>query len=199
MKSSNFFSYKLNRRILLSFLLIIVIPGLVSFWVTSFVVQKTLQKEIESRLIEAVSVYFEELDTIEKKCINIVSVYSGKATIVEQILNRQYSNLENDMIDFYEMNLVDIIEIEDHEGKVLFRGHNPDLAGDIKSDQKIIRGGLEGKISLSYEHGNSGFAIRAAAPIYNGDDVIGIFMAGSLFSQKKRNCQGCKVCTEDDG
>ena len=183
MKSSNFFSYKLNRRILLSFLLIIVIPGLVSFWVTSFVVQKTLQKEIESRLIEAASVYFEELDTIEQKCIDIVSVYSGKVSIVEQILNRQYSNLEKEMIDFYKMNLVDIIEIEDHEGKVLFRGHNPDLAGDIKSDQKIIIGGLEGKISLSYEHGNSGFAIRAAAPIYNENEVIGIFMAGSLFSQ----------------
>lgn len=183
MKSYNFFSFKLNRRILLSFLLIIVIPGFVSFWVTSFVIQKTLYKEIEHRLIEASSVYFEELDTIEQKCIDIVSVYSRKISIVKQILNRQFSNLEEEMIDFYEMNLVDIVEIEDHEGKVLFRGHNPDLSGDIKSDQKIIMGGLEGKISLSYEHGNSGFAIRAAAPIYNGDDVIGIFMAGSLFSQ----------------
>jgi signal transduction histidine kinase len=182
-KLPGFFSYKLNRRILLSFLLIIIIPGFVSFWVSLLVVQKTLYKEIESRLTEAGSVYFEELDAIEQKCIDIVSVYSGKANIVKQIQNRQYTNLEKEMIDFYNMNLVDIIEIEDHEGKVIFRGHNPDLAGDIKIDQKIVLGGLEGKISLSYEHGKSGLAIRAAAPVYNGKEVIGIFMAGSLFSQ----------------
>ncbi len=176
-------SYKLNRKILLSFLFIIIIPGFVSFWVSSMVVRQSLDKEIKSRLTEAASVYFKELETIEQKCIDIVSVYSGKSSIVDQILNQQYTNLENDMIDFYKMNLIDIIEIEDHEGKVLFRGHNPDLAGDLKSDQRIIISGLEGRITLSYEYGNSGFAIRAAAPIYNENEVIGIFMAGSLFSK----------------
>ena len=86
-------------------------------------------------------------------------------------------------MEFYRMNLVDIIEIEDAEGKVLFRGHNPALAGDIKIDQKVIKDGLEGKTRLSYEHGHSGFAIRAVAPIYSDNRVIGLFMAGSLFSK----------------
>ncbi len=184
MKSFTFFSYKLNRRILFAFLFIILIPGIVSFWVTSFMMQKTLHREIKTRLREASTVYFEEMDTLEQKCINIVSVYSHKKTIVEQILNRQYSNLEEDMIEFHKMKLIDIIEIEDAHGKVIFRGHNPDFAGDIKIDQNVVREGLSGKVSLSYEHGHSGFAIRAVAPVFAGKKVIGLFMAGSLFSQK---------------
>ncbi len=183
MKPFTFFSYKLNRKILLAFLFIIIIPGVVSFWVTSFIIQKTLQKEIETHLREAATVYFKELDTIEQKCIDIVSVYSRKKSIIRQIMECQYSNLEENMIEFYKMNLVDIIEIEDSAGKVIFRGHNPAFAGDIKIDQKVVKEGLSGKISLSYEHGHSGFAIRAVAPIFYGDKVIGLFMAGSLFSQ----------------
>ncbi len=184
MKIFTFFSYKLNRRILFAFLFIILIPGIVSFWVTSFMMQKTLHREIESRLREASTVYFKEMDTIEQKCMNIVTVYSHKKTIVEQILNRKYSNLEEDMIEFHKMKLIDIIEIEDANGKVIFRGHNPDFAGDLKIDQNVVKEGLAGKINVSYEHGHSGFAIRAVAPVFYGEKVIGLFMAGSLFSGK---------------
>ncbi len=184
MKLLDFFSYKLNRRILIAFMLIITIPGIVSFWVTSAVIRRTLQKEIEAHLKEASTVYFKELDAIERKCIDIARVYSEKKSIVEQILGKNYSELEESMIEFYRMNLVDIIEVEDSNGKVIFRGHNPDFSGDIKIDQKIIKEGLSGKISLSYEHGHSGFAIRAVAPVFSGDKVIGLFMAGSLFSKE---------------
>ncbi len=182
MKLFAFFSYKLNRRILFAFLLIILIPGIVSFWVSSFMLQKTLHREIESRLREAGTVYFKEMDTIKQKCINIVSVYSRKTTLVKQILNRKYSSLEEEMIEFHKMKLIDIIEIEDANGKVIFRGHNPNVSGDIKIDQKVVKEGLAGKISVSYEHGHSGLAIRAVAPVFSGKKVIGLFMAGSLFS-----------------
>ncbi len=150
---------------------------------TSYIIQNTLHKEIETRLKESATVYFEELDTIEKKCIDIVSVYSRIPTIVKYITEKDYARLESNIVQFYKMNLVDIIEIEDSEGKVLFRGHNPDLAGDIKIDQDVVKEGLAGNISLSYEHGHSGFAIRAVAPIFSENRVIGLFMAGSLFSK----------------
>ncbi len=78
MKLLDFFSYKLNRRILTAFMLIITIPGIVSFWVTSAVIRRTLQKEIEAHLKEAATVYFKELDAIERKCIDIARVYSEK-------------------------------------------------------------------------------------------------------------------------
>ncbi len=183
MKLFTFFSYKINRRILLAFIMIIIIPGIVSYWISSFVIQNTLNKEIKSHLEEAGIVYFKELNAIEKNCVDIASAFSVKDTVVKQILNEQYINLEKDMINFYSMNLVDIIEIEDMNGKVIFRGHNPNVSGDIKIDQNVVKEGLAGKTSISYEHGKSGFAIRAVAPVFDGKNVIGIFMAGSLFSE----------------
>jgi len=142
MKLFTFFSYKINRRILLAFIMIIIIPEMVSYWISSFVIQNTLQKEIESHLKEAGIVYFKELNAIEKNCVDIASAFSVKDTVVKQIRNEQYLNLEKDMINFYSMDLVDIIEIEDKEGKVIFRGHNPNLSGDIKIDQNVVKEGL---------------------------------------------------------
>lgn len=182
-KIPHFFSYKVNRRILSAFFLIITIPILVSFGVTNFLVKKTMQKEIRTRLNEGLTVYFRELETIEKKCMDIATGYSAKPTIIEQMKEKNYAALEEDMIGFYQMNLIDIIEIEDTEGRVIFRGHNPVLAGDIKSNQQVVKDGLAGKAGFSYEEGHSGVAVRATAPIFSEGRVMGIFMAGSLFSQ----------------
>ncbi|MBI9103500.1 MAG: GHKL domain-containing protein [Spirochaetales bacterium] len=121
---------------------------------------------------------------IEDKCLTIVSSYSKKEFIVERLINDDTVGFEEELIDFYEMNLVDIIEIEDFSGKVIFRGHNPELAGDIKSDQWVIQEGLEGKSNVSFEYGQSGFAIRAVAPINHEGEIIGLFMTGELFSEE---------------
>ncbi len=178
-----FLNYKLNRKILFAFFLIILIPGVFSFWANYYTRYKTVRFETELRLRDGASAYFNEFETIKEKCLAVASVYSKKSFITDSLLHGISEQFENEIIDFYKMNLLDIIEIEDTDGKVIFRGHNPSISGDVKIDQPLIREGLEGKIGVSFEHGKSGFAIRAVAPIeYNGR-VIGSFMAGSLFSR----------------
>jgi len=177
-----FFNYKLNREILFAFFLIIIIPGVCSFWVNYHTLNNTMRLSTEDRLREGVSVYYEEFKTIKEKCLTIASSYSKKEFIKDRLINGDTVGFEDEIIDFYEMNLVDIIEIEDHSGKVIFRGHNPELAGDIKSDQWVIQEGLYGKTNVSFEYGRSGFAIRAVAPINHEGEIIGLFMTGELFS-----------------
>src|SRR6056297_1801713 len=122
----HFFSYKLNLRILLAFFLIIVIPSIVFFGVSRYLISKTVQKEINLRLRDGTTVYFEELESIEKTCKAVAAGYSKKPLIIDYIRNKNYNELEMEMISFYKLGVVDILEIENTQGEVIFRGHNPE-------------------------------------------------------------------------
>jgi len=184
----NFFNYKLNRKILTAFFLIILIPGVCSLLVNNYSLYRTLRNETENRLETGAAVYFEEVDNIRERCLTVAQIFSNKEFVKRRLLRGEeeegQARFEQELIDFYRMDLVDIIEVEDREGRVIFRGHNPQMAGDIKTSQQVIRDGLAGQTGVTFEYGQSGFAIRAVVPVRQDDRVIGLFMTGALFSEE---------------
>jgi signal transduction histidine kinase len=174
--------YKLNLRIFLSFLFIIIIPSLSSFWISYSLIQKSVRRELNVRLQDSVTAYYQEIQFIERDCLRIASELAADKNLQELFLAAEYELLQQELAAFYRLSLADIIEIEDREGKVLLRAHNPSLTGDIKADQAIIRNGLLGRTAASYESGKSGLAIRAVAPFRPDKEVLGLVMVGSLFS-----------------
>ncbi|HMV81127.1 MAG TPA: SpoIIE family protein phosphatase [Leptospiraceae bacterium] len=67
---------------------------------------------------------------------------------------------------------IDIMEIGDQAGKVVYRYHRPNDFGDDKSHQKIIQEALAGKITSTLELGHSGLGLRATGPIYRSGTVL---------------------------
>jgi signal transduction histidine kinase len=177
-----FLRYKLNLRIFLSFLLIIIIPSLSSFWISYSLIQKSVRRELNVRLQDSVTAYYQEIQFLKRDCLEIAAGLAADRNLQELVLAADITHLQQELSAFYRLRLADIIEIEDREGKVLLRAHNPSLTGDIKADQDIIRNGLLGRTAASYESGKSGLAIRAVAPFRSGDEVLGLVMVGSLFS-----------------
>jgi signal transduction histidine kinase len=177
-----FLRYKLNLRIFLSFLFIIIIPSFSSFFISYFLIQKTIHRETTLRLQDSITAYSQEIQFIERDCLKIASELAADKNLQSLFLAGNFELLQQELGTYYRLNLADIIEIEDRSGKVLLRAHNPTRTGDIKADQAIIRAGLAGKTVLSYEGGISGLAIRAVAPLRPGKAVLGLVMVGSLFS-----------------
>ena len=68
---------------------------------------------------------------------------------------------------FMKENQINILEIGDQKGRVVFRFHRPEDFGDSKIDQKIIQEAIAGKVSTSLETGNSGLGYRTTTPIEN--------------------------------
>ena len=64
-------------------------------------------------------------------------------------------------------NQINILEIGDQKGRVVFRFHRPEDFGDSKIDQKIIQEAIAGKVSTSLETGKSGLGYRTTTPIEN--------------------------------
>jgi len=68
---------------------------------------------------------------------------------------------------FMKENQINILEIGDQKGRVVFRFHRPEDFGDSKIDQKIIQEAIAGKVSTSLETGKSGLGYRNTTPIEN--------------------------------
>jgi len=178
----NIFKYKLTLKIFISFLCIIIIPALISLFISYRLIKSTLDREINIRLQDSISGFNQELINIEESCLKIAKELSRNDEIKQLFVGKNYDSLERKLIDIYRMGFIDVIEIEDTTGKVILRGHNPELSGDIKLDQSIIQLGLSGRSVIGYEKGKSGFAIRAVAPLNYDNRIVGLIMAGSSFS-----------------
>ncbi|HOK39495.1 MAG TPA: ATP-binding protein [bacterium] len=179
----NIISYKLSFKIFISFLFIILIPSAIILIIGNKIIINSVENEIYKRLNDAIKGYQKHIKFLEKSCLNIARELSQEEEIIELLLKNDLNKLEQKLIKIYNLGIVDIIEIEDKNGMVLLRGHNPKIAGDIKIEQSIIKKGLSGKININYEKGKTGFAIRCVAPIKANNQIIGLLMIGSSFSK----------------
>ncbi len=180
----NFFRYRLNLRIFAIFIIAIFITTFSSSLIGYKLILKTAEHEVQSKLNDSISAYYQEIKFTETDCLNIAKMLSKNRDIITLLANKKHKALEKKLVEYYRMKIADIIEIENTRGKVVLRGHNPSLSGDIKIEQRIIQLGLSGIPNVSYEIGKSGFGIRAVSPIKKDDQIIGLLMIGARFSKK---------------
>jgi signal transduction histidine kinase len=177
-----FFRYRLNFKIFLSFMLIIFITTFSAILIGYLIIRSAIDREIRIRLANSITAYFQEVQFTEEQCLQIAQELSSDEELVALLLNGEFDALESNLVHYHQLGIFDIIEIEDVEGKVILRGHQPSVLGDVKINQTIIKEGLAGKSAVSYEQGQSGVAIRAVSPIETGNSIVGVLMIGSLFS-----------------
>jgi signal transduction histidine kinase len=178
-----FLRYRLNLKIFASFLLVILVTAFGSLLLGYRVIRKTVEREIAVRLSAGMDAYVQEIRLLEQTCFTIAEEISREESIARLLAAGEYGALERRLVHYSRMGIFDIIEIEDTDGKVILRGHHPAMSGDVKTHQPIIRQGLMGMSTVSYEQGQSGLAVRAVAPIRAEGRVIGLLMIGSLFSK----------------
>ena len=110
-----------------------------------------------------------------------LSIYKTKILENPKTLNLLKQGLQNrnilasDLETFTklmkEYNL-NIFEIGNSSGFVVFRFHRPNDYGDNKSSQPVIRKALKGETASSLEVGHSGLGFRVAGPIPGGGTIL---------------------------
>ena len=177
-----FFRYRLNFKIFFSFMLIIFITTISALLIGYLIIRNTIDREIHIRLADSITAYFQEVQFIEDQCLKIAKELSSDRELVALLAEGGFHVLESKLVHYHRLGIFDIIEIEDTDGKVILRGHQPAVTGDVKINQAIVKEGLSGRSAVSYEQGQSGMAIRAVSPIALGGKILGVLMIGSLFS-----------------
>lgn len=124
----------------------------------------------------------ELIDTKALDAQAIASVYAQDNNVIAATKAKNRSALEayiGPVFSEYEKTIgLSVFEIGDAQGMVILRGHNPEKFGDDKSGQASIQSALAGNTIAGTETGSSGIAIRAFAPIKDGNTIIGTLQIG---------------------
>jgi signal transduction histidine kinase len=165
-------------------MLILILPSTISMLISYRLIRTTIEHETDIRLRDGIKGFDQEIRFTEKRCQQLARELSVDEEVTTLFLLGDYGKLEEKLVTVFRLVDVDILEIEDTEGKVVLRAHNPELSGDIKLEQHIVKQGLRGEGTVSYEKGKSGIAIRAVSPLMSEGRTVGLVMVGSLFSDK---------------
>lgn len=145
----NFPHFSLRTKIILSFLIIIIIGGLISLSLGFRLIKNTLisqaQAKVNHDLGAAWMVFYEKLNDIK----DIVSLTAARESVQEAIKNNNQSILLKSLSRVRKEYGLDILTLTDHKGKVSVRTRNPEIIGDNQSQDEIVKRSLKGDI-LAY-------------------------------------------------
>lgn len=128
----------LRTKLILSFLIVIIIGGLLSLSFGSRLLKTTIihqaQAKVEHDLAAAWMVFNEKLNDIKE----IVSLTATREGIQDDIKRKRQRILQNKLNRVREEYGLDILTLTDNKGKVIVRTRNPGVVGDDQSQDEII-------------------------------------------------------------
>ncbi|TET75382.1 MAG: HAMP domain-containing protein [Candidatus Aminicenantes bacterium] len=145
----NFPHFSLRTKIILSFLIIIIIGGLISLSLGFRLIKNTLisqaQVKVNHDLASAWMVFNEKLNDIK----DIVSLTAARESVQEALRKGKQDILLKYLSRVREEYGLDILTLTDSNGKVIVRTRNPEVVGDNQSQDEIVKRSLKGDI-LAY-------------------------------------------------
>ena len=129
----------LRTKLILSFLIVIVIGGVLSLSFGSRLVKSTIiheaQVKVKHDLSSAWMVYNEKLNSIKE----VVSMTAAREGLHETIKNSQKDSIFRNLNRVREEKGLDILNLTDRNGIVVIRTRNPEVTGDDQSQDEIVR------------------------------------------------------------
>lgn len=128
----------LRTKLILSFLIVIIIGGVLSLSFGSRLVKNTIiyqaQAKVEHDLAAAWMVFNEKLSDIKE----IVDLTAAREGLQEDIKGERQDILQKILSRVRENYGLDILTLTDSKGKVIIRTRNPGVVGDDQSQDEII-------------------------------------------------------------
>lgn len=144
-----FRTLSLRTKLILSFLIIIIIGGLLSLIFGSRLVRNTIISEAQTKvkhdLASARMVFNEKQNDIKE----IISLTAAREGIQENIKYNRQNILFKQLNKVREKHGLDILSLTDSRGRVIIRTRNPELVGDDQSRDEIIIRALEKEVVAS--------------------------------------------------
>ncbi len=139
----------LRKKIILSFLFVIIFGGLISLIIGWRLVKNTLitqaQAKVRHDLAAAWLVFNGKLNDIK----DIVTMTSSRESLHQAVRVQNREALLRILGKVRQENGLDALTICDHQGKVILRSRNPEVAGNDQSTDEFVRRALKGQAVTS--------------------------------------------------
>ncbi len=135
-----------RTKLILSFLIVIIIGGLISLSLGQRLVKNTLisqaQRKVNYDLASAWIVFEERLNDIK----DLVSLTAARESLQEAVVKGERDLLLRRLDRVRVMYGLDILTLTDQQGRVYVRTRNPEISGDDQSQDEIVRQALQQKV-----------------------------------------------------
>jgi two-component system NtrC family sensor kinase len=136
----------LRTKLILSFLVVIIIGGLISLRFGQRLVKNTLigqaQEKVNYDLASAWIVFRDRLDDIK----DLVSLTAARESLQESIVKGERDLILRRLDRVRVMYGLDILTLTDQNGRVTIRTRNPEVTGDDQSQDELVRRALQEEI-----------------------------------------------------
>lgn len=165
--------------VLFAILLVIVAGGLV---LLTYQTAVAYIEDAEAEVVNSAALLNSMIQSKVKDAEAIANVYSSNNQLLNGIKNKNANQLNIFAKPIYDQFSVqtgmNILEVGDEKGVVLFRAHDPEKNGDSKLSNKSIETTLTGVPVSGIETGTTGVNVRAFVPVYDAGNVIGTLHIG---------------------
>lgn len=172
----------LNKKLLAIFLMITIIPLLLTVTILYFATENGFTKLMNNQQAEMTYTIQTEFDKVAEDLLDITKLYAADEELVQAFQSADRDELLEKINEVYPRlqaeHGFDVFEFGETSGEVFLRGHNPEKFGDDKSQLQAIQSALDGEEISGFEFGNSGLAVRAFTPIISNNEVVGTLQTG---------------------
>jgi two-component system, NtrC family, sensor kinase len=141
--------FSLRKKIILSFLMVIVFGGIITLILGSRLIRNTLiaqaQVKVKHDLSSAWMVFNERVNDIRE----FVSLTSERKRIEDSLKNNDYALISECLNQLRKKYRLDILNVTDSKGIVAIRTRNPSVTGDDRSQDEIIKKALSKEVASS--------------------------------------------------
>ncbi len=139
----------LRAKLILSFLIVIIIGGLISLKLGQRLIKNTLvgqaQKKVNYDLASAWIVFNDRLNDIK----DLVSLTAARESLQESVVKGERDLILRRLERVRVMYGLDILTLTDRQGQVTVRTRNPEVTGDDQSQDDLVRQALQEKVVAS--------------------------------------------------
>lgn len=139
----------IKRRLVVSFTLAILIPGIITsivgVWIINNRIINQAQKEVISALNSAREIYFSHLYQVK----DVLRLTANRRYIINSIVHNDRVTMLQELNRVLKEENLDILTVTDAKGKVFCRVRNPELFGDDQSSDPLIRNVLDTKTAIA--------------------------------------------------
>jgi len=141
--------FTIRKKIILSFLFVILFGGIITLILGSRLIRNTLisqaQDKVKHDLSSAWMVFNEKITDIKE----LVSLTSTRKSLQESLKSKDYSPVYEYLNRLRKKAGLDILNVTDNKGIIIIRTRNPSITGDNRSQDEIIKRALSKQVTAS--------------------------------------------------
>lgn len=141
--------FSIRKKIILSFLLVILLGGIITLILGSRLIRNTLisqaQDKVKHDLSSAWMVFNERVSDIKE----FVSLTSERERLEDSLKKKDYAPISECLNQLRKKYRLDILNVTDPKGIVIIRTRNPSITGDDRSQDEIIERALSKEVAAS--------------------------------------------------